>query len=172
MLAARLGLLTALFCGAAIAKESGPVTHSPEIQRLLTDLDSHDESVRANAARRLFELHDPHALEANLKTLDDAAEPLHGDYTPAVGALIALGKPALVPLCDRLDAPAEMTRRRAMNAVIGITQRLFGRDLMKGWSQGAENRWFVWWGAIGYRPDADEAVRKPAIARLRAWRAP
>lgn len=167
----RILMMLALFAGAASAKEP-LVNPSPEVKKLLADLDSSDGNVRAKAARRLFELHDPHALEACLKTLDDAPDPLHNDVTPSVNALAAMGKPALAPLYDRLNAPAEMTRRRAQNAVLWITQRLFGKDPMHGWSRDAEDRWYVWWQQIGYRPDGDEAARKQAIARLRAWRAP
>jgi hypothetical protein len=172
-------MVTAMVAAPAPARAKETVVadlSSSEVKQLLAAVDGPDENARARAARRLFELRDPHALEANLKTLDDAPDPLHLDYTPSVHALVALGRPALAPLYDRMAAPAELTRRRAMNAVAGITQRLFGRDVMRGWPSGAESRWFVWWSALGYRPDGDDApavdARKHAIARLRAWRAP
>ncbi len=134
------------------------------------ELESGDEVTRARAARRLWERGHPRALEANLRVLDDAPDGLHPDYTPAVGALVAIGEPALDPLIERLDAPEEMTRRRAANAISGITKGLFGYDGQR-WSGGEEAQWRDWWWAIGYDARLDAAGRKPKIDALRAWSA-
>lgn len=140
-----------------------------EVERLQTDLQSNEPQTRVRAARRLWELGHPDALDANLKTLDDAPDSLHRDYTPAVGVLIDIGEPALQPLLERLDAADELTRRRAHHAVLGITRKLFDFDPQRGWPAGAEARWHAWWAQIGYDPSSDAAARRQAIDRLAAW---
>src|SRR5215203_5912668 len=96
--------------------------------RALADLESPDEAVRARAAQTLVRLEHPRALEACLRTLDDAPDELHLDVTPAVHGLRTIGKPALPPLLDRLETGGEMTRRRAEQAVIWISKLYFGFD--------------------------------------------
>jgi len=166
-------LLHVVVCATLLSTgERAMADDTPEVLQLLADVDRDDPVVRAKAARRLQELGHLRALEACLKTLDDAPDSLHADYTPSVGSLIAIGKPALAPLVERLGAPAQLTRMRATNAVLGITKKMFGFDTKSGWPHGAEQRWDGWWGSIGYSPVGDEAGRMRAIARLRAWRGP
>jgi hypothetical protein len=134
--------------------------------QLLADLDSADENVRSRAAIGLHRLGHAHALEACLRTLDDAPDPLHADRTPAVQCLIEMGEPALLPLIARLESDDRDTRMHAERAVQGITRRRFGFDGF-AWPEGAMERWMDWWSAIGFDSAAPAPQRARAIERLR-----
>lgn len=142
------------------------MTQKPDAD-LLADLESPDEFVRAAAAAELAARRHPRALEASLRTLNDASEPAHADLTPAVWSLAVLGVPALQALLAPLADPDPMTRRRAIRAVEEITKRRFGFD-GRDWAPGAYRDWASWWTGIGYEPDAAPATRDASIARLRA----
>lgn len=106
-----------------------------------------------------------------MPTIDDAADELHADRTPAVRCLIEIGEPALTPLLDVLLAPGELTRLRAQRAIDGITLALpdFGPD-----PQAREASWRAWCQSMGYGSYAYNAASQPrhdAVARLRAWAA-
>jgi hypothetical protein len=51
---------------------------------------------------------------------------------PRWRGLIDLGEPALLPLCDHLDHPDHLHRKRAQRAVEGITRRRFGSTARPG----------------------------------------
>jgi hypothetical protein len=136
---------------------------------LLAKLKDPDEQVRVDAAQALHARHDPHAIEACTRTIDDGADELHADRTPAVRCLIDIGMPALPSLFDLLLAPGELTRLRAQRAVEGITLAL--PDFQAADPQGRDARWRAWWQAIGYAYDAAPEARQPGVARLRAWAA-
>lgn len=139
-----------------------------DADRYLGQLADPDEQVRARAAIALHRMNHPRALEACLRTLDDAPDSLHADRTPAVACLIEIGRPALAPLVDRLEAPDEQTRIHARRAVEGITRREFGFD-GSTWSDTDRDRWLTWWASIGYDHAGSTANRAAAVARLRAW---
>jgi HEAT repeat protein len=80
-------------------------------------LDDPDEHTRAGAAVRLAELGAPDALDALIRTLDDAADPAHLDMTPAVRALGALGERAIPALLAPLAAEDPLTRLHAQRAL-------------------------------------------------------
>jgi hypothetical protein len=134
--------------------------------QLLADIDSADEDVRARAAVALHRLGHACALEACLRTLDDAPDPLHADRTPSVRCLIEIGEPALLPLIDRLESDDRDTRMHAERAVQGITRRQFGFDGF-AWPEGAMERWMDWWSAISFDSAATPPQRAEAIKRLR-----
>src|SRR5919198_6603025 len=89
----------------------------PDAQALRKALDDPDEQVRSEAAVALAELGEPEALDALIRTIDDAPDPLHLDMTPSVRALGAYGRDAFPPLLDLLDAPEELTRLHAQRAL-------------------------------------------------------
>ena len=139
--------------------------------RLLADLDSNDGRTRAAAAAALFERGHPRALEASLRTLDDAEEEAHADITPSVWRLATFGPMALDGLFDRLVDGAPMTRLHAGRAAREIGKRQFGYD-GRNWPDGAYARWAAWWQQeIGYAADDPPGQRAAAVARLRAARA-
>ena len=141
-------------------------------QRLLDDLQDGDEHVRAAAAGELWRRGHPRALEASLRTLDDAAEEAHADVTPSVWRLAAFGPAALDGLFDRLVDGEPMTRLHAARAAQEIGKRQYGFDGRDWPDNGAYARWAGWWQhAIGYAYDAPLPERAAAVARLRAARA-
>lgn len=148
--------------------EANVNSESPEQQ--IRQLDDPDERVRVKAVAALHAMNHPAALQACLKTLDDAPDSLHSDRTPAVRCLIEIGRPALAPLLDVLAAPSATTRLHAQRAVEGITRRMHGFD-GKAWTGGTADDWIRWWGTIGYAHDGPDAARAAAIDRLRAWTA-
>lgn len=141
---------------------------TPDADRYLGQLGDPDEQVRARAAIALHRMNHPRALEACLRTLDDAADSLHADRTPAVACLIEIGRPALAAVIDRLEAPDEQTRIHARRAVEGITRREFGFD-GSAWSDADRDRWLSWWASIGYDHAGSPTDRAVAVARLQAW---
>jgi hypothetical protein len=146
-----------------------PPRRPPDPALPADSLDHPDEWARVRAARALLAIHDPRALDACLKTLDDGADPLHLDHTPAVFALREIGRPALAPLFAKLEAEDRMTRLHAQRAVEGITKREFGFDGVSNWEAGGLERWEKWWRRIGYRSDAPAEARRRSVARLRQW---
>jgi HEAT repeat protein len=76
-----------------------------------------DEHVRAYAARGLSRIGHPEAMTALLATLDDAADPLHLDVTPSVGAITTFGLAAVPALLDRMASEDSMSRLHAQRAL-------------------------------------------------------
>ena len=134
--------------------------------KLLAELDSTDENVRARAAVELHKQGHASALEACLRTLNDAPDALHADRTPSVACLIEIGELALGPLLDRLASEDRVTRMHAERAVQGITRRRFGFDGI-AWPPGAMERWMDWWSGIGFDSGDAAPGRAAAIERLR-----
>jgi hypothetical protein len=160
--------------GSAVPSNSAPEdetmagTTDAEIYR--RQLHDKDEAVRAKAAVALKAMNDPGALDACILTLDDAADDLHNDRTPAVQCLIEIGPPALPRLWQPLAAAEAMTRLHAQRAVEGITRRMLGFDGHE-WKTGSADDWIAWWGTMGYAYDAPADTRAQAIERLRTWAA-
>jgi len=131
-----------------------------DTSRLLVDIDSSDGDVLSRAAVALHRLGHARALEACLRTLDDAPDPLHADRTPSVQCLIEIGEPALPPFIDRLESEDRDTRMHAERAVQGIARRRFGFDGI-AWP---EALWSDEW--IGGAPSASTAPpRRPNAPR-------
>ena len=143
-----------------------PMTARTDSQ-LLDDLDSPDEQVRAAAAVALAERGHPNALEASLRTLDDAPEIAHADTTPAIWSLAGMGLPALRSLLVAMNAEQPMTRLHAGRAAMEITRRRYGHD-GRDWPDGAYARWADFWRAIDYRYDASPDQRAASVDRLRS----
>lgn len=136
-----------------------------------TALESADARARAYAARGLFRLRHPAALEALVKTLDDAPDELHGDRTPSVDALGEMGSRAVPSLLSLLDEPNEPTRMHAQRALEAIVNRRFGFKPGRGFpSAEAGRRAGSAWAEHGdYNFAAPPASRRDAMAKLRAW---
>ena len=134
---------------------------------LLAKLSDPDERVRVDAALALHACKHPSATDACVRTIDDGADELHLDRTPAVRCLIEIGMPALLPVLDLLLAPEQMTRLRAQRAVEGIT--LTHPEFHAPDRQAREANWRAWWRAMGYAYDAGDAQRQDAVSRLRTW---
>lgn len=106
-------------------------------------------------------------IDAHIRALDDDADALHSDITPAVNALAAIGEPALPALLEPLAAPAELTRLHAQRALEGVIYQRHGFRAGQGFPAGGEDAARDDLRAIGYAYDADDESRDAAIARLR-----
>jgi hypothetical protein len=141
----------------------------PDAEALRKALDDPDERVRAEAAVGLAELGDPEALDALIRTIDDAPDPLHLDMTPAVGALGAFGPEALPRLLDLLDSPERLTRLHAQRALELAVYRSHGFVPGQGFpSDEAEQAAREELTSSGYAFDGEPAERDAAVERLRA----
>ncbi len=125
-------------------------------------LDDTDERVRAYAARGLAGIGHPGALAALLAKLNDAADPLHLDRTPAVDALAGFGLDAVGPLLERMLDDDAMTRLHAQRALqLIVAQRLRGvsaETLRTTWQQRGDYAW-----------DAHPGPRRAAVEAWRTW---
>jgi hypothetical protein len=107
-------------------------------------------------------------IQAHIRALDDDADELHSDMTPAVSALAEIGEPALPTLLGPLAASNDLTRLRAQRALEGIVYQRHGFRGGQGFpGRDAEDAARADLVAIGYAYDADQASRDAAIARLR-----
>jgi HEAT repeat protein len=141
----------------------------PDAQALRKALDDPDEQVRSEAAVALAELGEPEALDALIRTIDDAPDPLHLDMTPSVRALGAYGRDAFPPLLDLLDAPEELTRLHAQRALELAVYRRHGFVAGQGFPTAeAEEAARDELSAGGYDYEAEPSSRRAAIQQLRA----
>jgi len=104
--------------------------------------------------------------------LDDDADILHADYTPAVFRLCEAGPRGALAVVDRLDAPGEMTRMHAERVVECVGMRWVGWTSGRGYADGAagEQRTRALLHANGdYAPTLPSARRTSrAIGRFRS----
>lgn len=130
-----------------------------------------DERVRAYAAQGLVRIGDPTAMAASLQTLNDAADELHLDMTPAVRSLGEMGLKAMPPLLDLLMKDDEMTRLHAQRALEMILSRRHGLVPGEGYpSPEAEEAMRSEWRANGsYDYSADANARSESVAKWREW---
>lgn len=103
--------------------------------------------------------------------LDREPDELHGDFTPAVLALIELGWVAAPGLLERMLAESADTRLHAQRAFEGILMRDFGFVSGRGFANhDDENRFRQLWAAQGdYAYDASKSDRHKAVDAWRTW---
>lgn len=105
-------------------------------------------------------------------SLDEDADPLHNDYTPAVHALIARDVEGALAVLEQLDAPNEMTRLHAQRVVEGVAMRHCGWRTGQGYADGAlgEARLRALLQRNGtYDRQAPSPARQQSMALWRAW---
>jgi hypothetical protein len=105
-----------------------------------------------------------------IAALDEDADPMHGDHTPAVAELAGMGLRAVEPLTGPLDSGSQRTRLHAQRAWEGV---VYGRHGFKG-GQGFpsaehEAAAVADLREVGYSYEAGPEERAAALARLRAW---
>ena len=133
-------------------------------------LDDPDERVRATAAAGLARLGDPQALDACTRLLDAAPDPMHGDLTPAVNALGAMGPPAVRAVLGALADGERLTRLHAQRVLEDVVSRSHGFVPGQGFpSPGDDRAAAEELTALGYDFDADPDERTAAVARVREW---
>jgi len=134
-------------------------------------LDSDDEVTRAIGASGLYKLGAADALEACLRTINDAPDMLHYDITPSVRALTAMGLPVLKSLLPLLEADDERTRQHAQKVLEQVTFNEIKRELNPPpLSQRAQTEWMKLWEANGsYQWNAAGEQRREAIKLWEHW---
>jgi HEAT repeat protein len=122
-------------------------------------LDDSDAEVRAHAAMGLARIADPRAIDALVRTIDDAPDVAHYPYTLSVYGLVDMGRRSLPTVAPLLKAADPNTRRRAFLVI---------RSVLEGLSEGSD--WHQRWNSLGrYDPDGDQAERDRVADRWRVW---
>ena len=130
-----------------------------------------DEQTRAYAAVGLARINDPDALSACVKTIDDGADMLHLDVTPAAAALADMGLEAVPPLLNLMSAEDAMTRLHAQRALELLIDKRHGFNPGRGFpspeaQRAARDEWQV---NGNYDYHLDEKSRNTAITKWRQW---
>lgn len=130
-----------------------------------------DEVVRAYAASGLARRGDPRALEACIRTINDAADPLHLDMTPSVSALAEMGLKAIAAIFDLLMSDDVMTRMHAQRALeLNVAIRHGFRPGAGFPTLEAEALAEAEWKSNGdYDYSSSIAARVEAVNRWRRW---
>jgi hypothetical protein len=110
-------------------------------------------------------------IQELLRTFNDNASRLHGDFTPSVRRLTELGLPAIAATLHLLDDPNMMTRKRAQRVLDGVIMYRHGWEAGHGYSDPEQQ------GKVlalmkangGYDAMAAPEERQQAIAKWRAW---
>lgn len=110
-------------------------------------------------------------LERLVEEINERPDPLHGDRTPAVDALVDHGLAALPHILPLLEAEHELTRLRAQRVLEGVTREWVRRRAgERPESQPAARAWQELWeenGPYDWRTPPKE--RERAVARWRDW---
>lgn len=141
------------------------------VETFMEELAHDDEQVRAYAAQGLVHLNHPSALEACLQTINDGADELHLDITPAVTALADMGLQAVPALLELMMSDDEATRLHAQRALELFIDKRHGFMASRGFpspqhEQAARNEW----KANGdYDYLSDETTRTAAVGKWKEW---
>ncbi|HEX3483127.1 MAG TPA: HEAT repeat domain-containing protein [Kofleriaceae bacterium] len=110
-------------------------------------------------------------IEALVARIDQDANPLHADITPAVEQLGELGPKVIPYLGDVLNAKDELTRLHAQRALERALERHFGFVPGQGWTKpDGEARFRALWIKNGnYDADGAEPAREASIKAWLTW---
>jgi len=111
---------------------------------------------------------DDPTIKALVARIDQDADPLHADITPAVEDLGKLGPKVIPYLRDALNAKDELTRLHAQRALERALERHYGFVPGQGWTKpDGEARFRALWIKNG---NYDAAGAEPAReASVKAW---
>ena len=114
---------------------------------------------------------DDPTIKALVARIDQDANPLHADITPAVEELGKLGPKVIPYLGDALNAKDELTRLHAQRALERALERHFGFVPGQGWTQpDGEARFRALWIKNGnYDADGAEPAREASIKAWLTW---
>lgn len=115
--------------------------------------------------------HDDAQIKKLIADLDQNPDPLHGDMTPSVRKLGALGEQVIPYLEEPLSSSDENRRLHAERVLEDVLQRRFGFVAGRGWTQAdGETKFVELWKRNGsYAHDAPEELRQKAVAAWMAW---
>lgn len=132
-------------------------------------LDDTDEDVRAISAQGLYRLNTPDALDACIRTINDAPDPLHYDITPSVQALGSLGLSALTQVLPLLLSSDARTRQHAQRVLETVSAQAIAPGA-RGMSASLDRAWTSLWQMNGsYQWDGPEAQRIEAVHLWQQW---
>jgi hypothetical protein len=106
-----------------------------------------------------------------IATINDNADPSHGDLTPSVHALVRLGLTALPAVLPVLESEDKWTRLRAQRVLEGATRHwVRERTPERPMTRKADYAWMKLWQDNGsYDWEAPADARAASLARWRAW---
>jgi hypothetical protein len=105
-----------------------------------------------------------------IAALDDDADPMHLDQTPAVHELARMGLRAVEPLATPLLSDDQDTRLHAQRAWEGIVYARHGFVSGQGFpDDDAEAAAIADLSAVGYSFEDGRPEREAAVRRLREW---
>lgn len=102
------------------ARALGYIADPTTADRLAALLADADPFVRSHAAYGLYQMKDPRALEALIRTIDDLPVATMYPATQSTDALRTLGAAVLPRVADLLTAPSADTRARARLVIVQI----------------------------------------------------
>lgn len=137
-------------------------------KKYIEELNSPEESIRSNAASQLCKMKHPMAVAACIRTINDLPDINHLDYTPSVHCLVAIGKPAVLPLTELLFSAEEDTRWRAYKAIETITFNMWSKPNSKNKHKELD-KWREWWKGIDLNYNGSPDEKKEAVKKLKAW---
>lgn len=104
------------------------------------------------------------------QAINEQPDALHGDYTPAVHALVRLGLAALPAVLPLLESEDRFTRLRAQRVLEGVTREWAARHTPPRTRPGAAHRWRALWSLNGnYDWEADAAARARSVTLWKEW---
>jgi hypothetical protein len=107
-----------------------------------------------------------------IAAINDHPDAAHGDYTPAVHALVRLGLPAVGAVLPLLVADDQWTRLRAQRVLEGVSRdwvRQHGPPA-RPHSPSGDQAWLaLWQDNGGYDWRAAPEARRDALARWQRW---
>jgi hypothetical protein len=110
-------------------------------------------------------------VAALISAINENPDPAHGDFTPAVHALVRLGLPALPAVLPLLESDDRWTRLRAQRVLEGATRAwVRTRAPERPMTRQADYAWLKLWqdnGSYDWQAAAD--ARAEAIGRWRSW---
>lgn len=105
-----------------------------------------------------------------IDALDEDADPMHLDYTPAVSELAGMGLRAVEPLMTPLASESQETRMHAQRAWEGVVYGRHGFVGGQGFPSGeAEAAAVADLRQVGYSFEDGGEERAAALERLRVW---
>jgi hypothetical protein len=111
-------------------------------------------------------------VQRAIEALDEGADPMHLDQTPAVRELAGMGLRAVEPLTIPLLSDDQDTRLHAQRAWEGIVYARHGFVSGQGFpDDDAEEAAGAVLREVGYSFQDRPAEREAAVQRLREWRA-
>lgn len=152
-----------------LAQQKAKDSNDSLSKKYLQEINSPYEQTRLNAAKGLYDIKDPNAIEALIKTINDGEDRAHFNITPSVTYLTQIGKKALLLVLELMLSEDANTRLRALTAIDGICYNsFFVNPKSKDKHKEIEN-FRKWWKEIGLNDEGTISERELGIKKLKEW---